>query len=287
MQRILRLSVTAVLAGAIVLIVPSAGGAALPPNDSVFFYKAGSAAMTGTIINGTYTVVNSSLDVGTGWTAATMGRDTLVLLNSSNGHLRFATLTAGNYTFVTDNVSITRTFTKLSASCDSILFYSPSNGKVLTSKLGGGNLDATHLHTYTVAKNFTSVNASCNTVTFLNNKGAGIIGTLEAGKFVKKGSLKTGMPGPQVAHTDSSFMRFSFSADSIEWGTSNNGAEHVTFGPKDKVVRVSKIGGTASSALLYDATTGDGSTAELLNGQTSNAHSQHFGPGWQIIVGGR
>jgi hypothetical protein len=286
MQRVVRLTITALMSGAVVLIVPGTGSAAGQPNDSVFFYKSGTA-MTGTIHNGTFTPVAASVDVGAGWTAATLGRDTLVLLNTSNGHMRFGTLTAGNYTFVTDNISIKKNFTKLTASCDSILLYSPSNGKVVTTKLGGGSLDAQHLHSYTVVKNFTSVNSSCNTVTFLNSKGSGIIGTLTGGRFTKKGSLATGFSAPQVAHTDSSFLRFTAKDAGIEAGTSNNGVEHVTFGPKG-TTGVTKIAGTATSVLAYDAGSGKGATAELVNGVVSNSQSEStLGTGWQLIVGGR
>ena len=242
--------------------------------------------MTGTIHNGTFAPVENSVPVGTGWTAATLGRDTLVLLNTSDGHLLFATLTAGNYTLVNDTTSITKSFTKLTASCDSILFYSPSAGKAVSAKLGGGALDLGHLHTYSLAKNFTSVNSSCNTVTFLNGNGSGVIGTLKGGTFTKKGSIKTGLQSPQVAHTDTSLLRFSAVAHDIEWGTSNNGAEHVTFGPQT-TTGLTKIAGTATSVLAYDAGTGDGGTAKLVNGVLGTSSPQSFGTGWQIIVGGR
>jgi hypothetical protein len=210
----------------------------------------------------------------------------LVLLNSSNGHLLFATLTAGHYTFGTGNVSVNKSFTKLTASCDSILFYSPGTGKAVSAKLGGGTLDLAHLHSYTLSKNFTSVNSSCNTVTFLNKKGTGVIGTLKGGTFAKKGSLKTGFPNPQLAHTDTSFLRFTASDSGIEWGTSNNGKERVTFGPKG-TAGVTKIAGTASSVLAYDGATGETSTAKLTNGQLGLSQEETLPTGLQLIVGGR
>ena len=138
-----------------------------------------------------------------------------------------------------------------------------------------------------LAKNFTSVNSSCNTVTFLNSKGTGIIGTLKAGAFTKKGTIKTGIANPLVAHTATSFIRYSMSSHKIEWGTSNNGVEHVTGGPVIELDTVTKLAGTATSVVFYDGATGQGSTAELLNGVLSSAQTQSFSSGWQIIVGGR
>jgi hypothetical protein len=289
MQRVLRLSVLAVLAGAILLAVPGSGGAALQPNDSVFFFKPG-LGVTGTIHNGVFTQNPTAITVNmSGWTAATASRDTLLLLNGSTRQLQLGTFVAGTYTPVTSSVPIIldKRFTKMTASCDTFLAYSPSTGKLGTAKVSAGSIDLANVHVGTVAKNFTSVNSSCNTVTFLNNQGAGIIGTLKGGIFTKKGTIKTGIANPMVAHTATSFIRYSTSGHNIEWGTSNNGVEHVTEGPLPEIGTLSRLAGTASSVVFYNATTGQGTTDELVNGQLSNAHPQSFSAGWQIIVGGR
>ena len=200
--------------------------------------------------------------------------------------LLFATVTAGHYTFVSDNVTIAKGFTKLTASCDSILFYSPGTGKVLTAKLAGGALDVTHVHASTVTKNFSAVNSSCNTVTFVNNKGAGIIGTLKGGTFTRKGALTTGIANPLIAHTDTSFMRYSSSAHTFEFGKSGNGAERVTQAPRP-TDHITKLAGTATSGFTYDAGTGLTTTAQLVNGQATHPHEFTLTTGWQVITGGR
>ena len=287
MHRILRISTTAVLAGAIVLVVPTPGNAALSPNDSVFFYQPSVGVVTGTIHNGTYTQVDNPFSVGTGWTAAALTRDTLVLLNAPAQELGLATLTAGNYAATTGVFIKGSNFSKVTASCDSALFYTPSNGRALAIHLTAGLLDLKHAHAYTLGKNFTSVNASCNTVSLLNSKGTGIIGTLKNGTFVKKGTLKTGMANALVVHTATSFMRYSKSSGKLEWGTSNNGVEHLTGGPVFDLDTVSKLAGTGTSVLSYDSSTGKTATAELVNGVLSNSEQESFTAGWQIIVGGR
>lgn len=289
MQRVLRLTVPAVLAGAILLVVPGSGGAALQPNDSVLFYQPSVGAVTGTIHNGAFTQNGGAFDIGTGWSAGAATRDTLVLLNAKGHMMQLGTLTAGTFTPTTTVGIGGGNFSKITASCDTVLFYDPGSGKVGTIQVAAGALDLRpgHSHTYTLGKNFTSVNSSCNTVTFLNSKGTGIIGTLKAGIFTKKGAIKTGIANPIVVHTDTSFVRFSTSSHKIEWGTSNNGVEKVTVGPAVEVSTVTRLAGTATSAVLYDGTTGMASTAELVNGVISNSQAQSFSAGWQIIVGGR
>ena len=97
MQRVLRLSVLAVLAGTILLVVPDSGGAALQPNDSILFFAPSIGAVTGTITNGTFTQLHNP-DVGTGWTAGAVSRDTLVLFNAKRHLMQLGTLTAGTFT---------------------------------------------------------------------------------------------------------------------------------------------------------------------------------------------
>ena len=287
MQRVLRLSVLAALAGAFLLVVPGSGGAALQPNDSVLFYQPSVGAVTGTNHNGTVTQNGSAFDIGTGWTAGAVSRDTLVLLNAKGHMVQLGTLTAGTYTPTTTEGIGGAPFSKVTASCDTLLFYDPGSGKAGAIRVVAGALDLGHGHLYTVGKNFTSVNSSCNTITFLNNKGTGIIGTLKAGAFTKKGTIKTGIANPMVAHTATSFIRYSTSSHKIEWGTSNNGVEKVTEGPLPEVGALTKLAGTATSVVFYDSASGQGATDELVNGQLSNFQAQSFSAGWQIIVGGR
>lgn len=286
MQRVLRLTGAAALAATIVLVAPRTGDAALQPNDSVFLYANSLGGSTGTIHNGTYTQVRDFFEVGNGFTASAMSRDTLLLLNTSSGQLRLATLTAGNFNFVADS-HVTKGFTKLTASCDSVLFYNPGTGQVATAKVSAGVVDFGHISLSAVPKSFTSINASCDTVTFLNSKGAGIIGTLAGGAFTKKGAIKTGITNPLVVHTDTSFLRFSTSSHKTEWGTSSNGVEHVTTGPLIRITATTKLAGTATSVLFYDAKSGQGETDELVNGVMSNFQNQSFLSGIQLIVGGR
>jgi hypothetical protein len=289
MQRILQMTVTSLLAGAIVLIVPSAGGAALPPNNSVFFWQPSIGAVTGTIIDGTYVQVQNAFDIGTGWTGAALSRDTLVLLNPTAQELGLATLTAGTYTANPDSpVGFKGAhFTKLTASCDSLLLYSPSSGSALAVHLTAGALDLKHAHSYKLGQGFTSVNASCNTLTLLNNKGTGIVGTLKNGTFVKTGGLKTGIANPLVAHTATSFVRFSTSGHQIEWGTSKNGIEKVLFGPLPEVGGLIKLAGTSTSMLFYETPPSPSAAARLVDGLASDSQDVPLSPGWQIIVGGR
>ena len=289
MQQLLRSSGLALLAGAFLLAVPGSGAAALQPNDSVFFYQPSIGAVTGTIHNGTFTQNGNAFDVDSGWTAGAVSRDTLVLLNAKSHLLQLGTLTAGTFTKTTTEGIRGANFSKIAASCDTVVFYDPGSGKAGVIQVAAGALDIRpgHSHLYMLGKNFTSVNSSCNTITFLNNKGAGIIGTLKAGAFTKKGTIRTGIANPIVAHTATSFIRYSTSAHKIEWGTSNNGVEHVTQGPLPEIGALTKLAGTATSVLFYDGATGQGATDALVNGQLSNFQAQSFSPGWQIIVGGR
>jgi hypothetical protein len=276
-----------VLAAGFAVVAPGIGGAALQPNDSVLFYRPSVGAVTGTIHNGTFVQNGTAFDIGTGWTAGAVSRDTLVLLNAKGHLLQLGTLTAGNYTPTTTVGLVGANFNKVTASCDTALFYDPSSGKAASIHVVAGALDTKHAHDYTLAKNFTSVSASCNTVTFLNKQGTGLIGTLKGGAFAKKGTIKTGVANPLVVHTATSFLRYSTSSHKIEWGTSNNGVENVTVGPAVEVSPVTKFAATATSVLLYDGTTGQGGTAELVNGSLSNGQMQSFSSGWQIIAGGR
>lgn len=252
------------------------------PNYSIFFLKK-HQAVTGILKDGVFTQKKAWRLRGH-WTDAVASRDSLLLYDRSTGNVQTGTFVKGIYTKV-KNYGYVANLTNLAASCDSVVLYDKVFGFNQTGTLKKGLL--TLVDSFTFGPGWDLVGGSCDTLGFMHFNGSlGAAGTFANGEYAFHAGYQPGLNAPtHFVNTGDSYLLYSSSGLSGEWGTATGGTDSGTDHAND-FAGWNKIVATADTLLFYNQD-GTAAVSTLKGGSYVFKGDLVLSAGWKVIAGGR